>query len=197
MKCIKKTESSIEEVADYLKKGKITVLPTDTVYGFSGIVDTNKSVNLFSTDVAIRSIKGRSEFKPLIQLISDPRDILLYTDDVIPQKLLDKWPGPLTIIVNIKKNSPLSSDYNTVAFRCPGDEWLRNVIRSLNAPIYSTSVNRSGESVLGRIEDIKNEFGDDVDLIVEDGDKLNGVPSTIVSIENNNIKVLRQGKVTI
>lgn len=184
--------------ADFLKQGKIVILPTDTVYGFSGIVDSNDD-STFSCDAKIRAIKGRSETKPLIQLIAKPEDIYLYTDDKIPTELLQKWPGALTIIVNVKKNAPLSENAKlpTVAFRCPGDVWLRKIISLCNAPLYSTSVNRSGSPVLENENDIISEFEDEVDLIVTDGDKKGALPSTLVKIENGEVKILRQGSVKI
>lgn len=184
--------------ADFLKQGKIVIFPTDTVYGFSGIVDSNDD-STFSCDVKIRAIKGRSETKPLIQLIAKPEDIYLYTDDKIPTELLQKWPGALTIIVNVKKNAPLSENAKlpTVAFRCPGDAWLRKIISLCNAPLYSTSVNRSGSPVLENENDIISEFEDEVDLIVTDGDKKGALPSTLVKIENGEVKILRQGSVKI
>ena len=85
----------------------------------------------------------------------------------------------------------------TTAFRCPGDQWLRQVIAECGSPIYSTSVNRSGQPVLDCEEDIIKEFGCEVDLIVKDGDKKGAKPSTIVSITDGQIKVLRQGDVII
>lgn len=184
--------------ADFLKQGKIVILPTDTVYGFSGIVDANDD-STFSCDEKIRAIKGRSETKPLIQLIAKPEDIYLYTDDKIPTELLQKWPGALTIIVNVKKNAPLSENAKlpTIAFRCPGDVWLRKIISLCNAPLYSTSVNRSGSPVLENENDIISEFEDEVDLIVTDGDKKGALPSTLVKIENGEGKILRQGSVKI
>ena len=126
--------TSIEKTAATLKRGGIVIIPTDTVYGFSGIVDLKAAGTTapFETDAKIRAIKGRSETKPLIQLIARPEDLSLYTDDFIPPELLSKWPGALTIIVHIKENSPLAATAipvtRTVAFRCPGDAWLREII---------------------------------------------------------------------
>lgn len=197
MKINKNDKDSVTKTAEILKQGGVIVVPTDTVYGFSGIVDLKDSSKKYSTDVEIRKIKGRAETKPLIQLISKPEDLKLYTDDEIPQSLLSKWPGALTIIVNIKKDSPLADESKTVAFRCPGDKWIRDVIALCNAPVFSTSVNRSGEPVLDTETAIENEFGNEIDLFVTDGDKKGAVPSTLVSIENGEIKVLRQGSVTI
>ena len=192
----KSDKDSVKITSDVLKKGGIVIIPTDTVYGFSGIAAcTNKDGK--TTDAVIREIKGRSETKPLIQLIAKPEDIRLYTDDEIPESLLSKWPGALTIIVNIKKSAPEYETLPTVAFRCPGDPWLRQIIENCNCPIYSTSVNRSGHPVLDEISAIVSEFENEVDLIIDDGHKKGAVPSTLVSIEANKVKVLRQGSVVI
>ena len=199
---LKKSEtSSINKTAAILKNVGIVIIPTHTVYGFSGIVDLSNSTSNFETDARIRAIKGRAETKPLIQLIAHPEDIHLYTDDEIPASLLSKWPGALTIIVHIKENAPLAPAAipatRTVAFRCPGDQWLRKIIEACGAPIFSTSVNRSGQPVLDTTNSITQEFENEVDLIIDDGDKKGALPSTLVTIENGTVKVLRQGSVKI
>lgn len=193
-----KDESSVVQTAECLKKGGVVVIPTDTVYGFSGIVQvTDENSPTFCTDAIIRKIKGREETKPLIQLIAKPEDIRLYTDDEIPATLLEKWPGALTIIVHTKKDCPLYKYYPTIAFRCPGDLWLRKIIQLCESPVYSTSVNRSGKPVLETIPEIASEFEKEVSLIVDDGEKKGALPSTLVAIENGLPKVLRQGSVVI
>ena len=199
---LKKSDpSSIEKTAAVLRKGGIVIIPTDTVYGFSGIVDLKAASTNFETDTKIRAIKGRAESKPLIQLIAKPEDIRLYTDDEIPAELLSKWPGALTIIVHIKENSPLAAtaipQTRTVAFRCPGDAWLREIIARCEAPIFSTSVNRSGQPVLDTTAAITKEFSSEAGLIIDDGDKKGALPSTLVTIENGQVRVLRQGSVKI
>ncbi len=189
MKIVSKSApDSLERTVQVLKKGGVVIIPTDTVYGFSGI--TGSLSLLKGPDDRIRAIKGRAETKPMIQLIARPEDLQLYTNDTVPADLLQKWPGALTIIVNNKSGG-------TTAFRCPGDQWLRQVIAACGEPIYSTSVNRSGQPVLDNEEAIIKEFAGEVDLIVKDGDKKGAKPSTIVSITDGTIKVLRQGDVTI
>lgn len=180
-----KFDSESENIcSDLLKKNKVLILPTDTVYGFSGIVGT--------TDAEIRKIKGREETKPFIQLIAKPTDLFNITNDNIPMELLCYWPGPLTIIVHDKNNLD-----NTIAVRCPGDSWLRSVIEKVGSPLYSTSVNRSGSPVLQKINEIKDEFENEVAAIIDAGDSKNGIPSTIVKIENNKVIVVRAGAVSI
>lgn len=197
MKVIHKSEEdSLTRTVLCLKEGGVAVLPTDTVYGFSSVADF-KGFKSFSTDSKIRLIKGRGEEKPFIHLIASPEDIFLYTDDTIPPSLLENWPGPLTIIVSLKKDSPLITKLETAAFRCPGDEWLRSVIKKTGRPVFSTSVNRSGCPVLDKSSSILEEFSKEIDLLVDDGDKKGSVPSTIVKIEEGTVKVLRQGELKI
>lgn len=184
----KSDENSVKKCVEYLKNSRILIIPTDTVYGFSGIALPSDEKD---TDSKIKAIKGRDQTKPFIQLIASPQDLKNYTDDKIPSKLLSYWPGPLTIIVNNKHTE------NTTAFRCPGDAWLRSILKETGCPIYSTSVNRSGFPILDTQEQIIKEFEKDVDLIITDGDKKNALPSTIVSICDGQVKVLRQGAVTI
>ncbi|MCR5187852.1 MAG: threonylcarbamoyl-AMP synthase [Treponema sp.] len=195
----KSDKDSVQKTAQVLRNGGICILPTDTVYGFSGLVATKEILPESSTDAEIRRIKGRSETKPLICLIAKPEDLALYTNDSIPQELLSKWPGALTIIVHTKEDAPLAPQAKlpTIAFRCPGDQWIRQVIEELGAPIYSTSVNRSGQPVLEEEGAIVEEFQNEVSLIVNDGDKKGALPSTLVSLEKGQVKIIRQGSVKI
>lgn len=168
--------------ASFLKKGEIVILPTDTVYGFSGIVPSSKQ--------RIFEIKRRENTKELISLISEPSDIFAYTDTQIPDFLFKLWPAPLTLIVREKKNG------ESLAFRCPADEWLRHVIKKTGQPIYSTSVNYSGFPILTEIGAIKREFEYKTALIV-DGGTLCGISSTIISLLEEKPVIIRTGKVDI
>jgi L-threonylcarbamoyladenylate synthase len=178
----KDSENSAQIVADTLINAKVVILPTDTIYGFSGIVPV--------TAAEIHRIKGRDEGKPFIQLISDPADIRAYTDARINPGLLSLWPGAVTIIVRNREGG-------TTAFRCPGDAWLREVIGKTGKPIYSTSVNRAGEPALKTIARILEVFGQAVDLVVDDGDHEEAAPSTLVDACGDTYKIIRQGAIRI
>lgn len=187
---LRSDSDSVECVSRVLLEGSVVVLPTDTVYGFSGVVPESEDV--------IRKIKGRDETKPFIQLIAEPEDIYRYTDEVLPDQLLALWPGALTVIVPLKKRLITGeSEVTTVAFRCPGDGWLRQIIKAVGKPIYSTSVNRSGQPVLSSVLEIDKEFGGEVKLIVDGGSTENALPSTLVKFEKGKCIILRQGDVCI
>ncbi len=193
----KSDPDSASLTADILKQGKIAILPTDTVYGFSAVtlLKNKKSGGL---DKKIDAIKKSPEFKPLIELISAPEDIFKYAENpFLPTSIYSKWPGPLTVIIENNSSYEKITGRATSAFRCPGDEWLRSVIALCGSPLYSTSVNFSGKPVLNKIDDIRKEFESAVDLIIDDGDKIGGCPSTIVSLVGNELKIVRQGQIIV
>lgn len=191
MICHKSDSESKILCKNLLSQGNIVIIPTDTVYGVSGIVSDDKTFDK-NVQNKIINVKGRDESKKMIQLISSPLDIYKYTNQKIPNSILSYWPGPLTIIVKDKNN-----ENSTIAVRCPGDQWLRNVIKDCGFPLYSTSVNLSGCPILETEEEILKTFSDKVNLIVLDGDKKNGVPSTIVKIDGESFSVLRQGAIKL
>ena len=181
MRIQKKSPNSAASAAAELKQGNVIIIPTDTIYGFSGLIG--------KTAEAIVRIKGRAEDKPFIALIADPADIYRYTDIQIPEHILSLWPAPLTLIVPLKGQG-------TQAFRCPADEWLRSVVAAAGDAVYSTSVNRSGTPPLTDIKTICKEFEDSVALVVDDGN-LKRLPSTLVDLTSGPPRVLRQGSVVI
>ena len=97
MVILKKDPKSLEIAASVLKKGEIIIVPTDTVYGFSGIMPFTKE--------KIIKIKKREAEKSFIGLIEKPQDIYKYTDTPVPEILLKLWPAPLSIIVRDKEGA--------------------------------------------------------------------------------------------
>lgn len=165
-----------------LKKGEVVILPTDTIYGFSGIVPV--------TEEKIRKIKHCPSEKKMIQLISKPEDVYKYSDQVIPKAFFDLWPARLTLVVRAKNKN------DTIAFRCPDNKWLQNLITAVEMPIYSSSTNISGGANLKTISEIANTFEDKVSLIVDAGE-LNGLASTVVDLSFDEPMILRRGSLAL
>ncbi|MBQ7611653.1 MAG: threonylcarbamoyl-AMP synthase [Spirochaetaceae bacterium] len=165
-----------------LKEKKIVIIPTDTIYGFSGIVP--------DTEESILQIKKRCIEKKMIRLIAEPSDVSLYTDQKIPDVFLKKWPGALTLIVKSKE------DGESVAIRCPAFEWLRTIIKEVGKPIFSTSVNISGKKYFTSIKEISKAFDKKVSLIIDAGE-LNTLPSTVLDLTYDQPLILRRGSVSV
>jgi len=72
MRILKNDSKNYISILRALENDKVIVLPTDTIYGFSGKINTTKE--------KIQAIKGREENKPFIVLIEKPEDISLFSD---------------------------------------------------------------------------------------------------------------------
>lgn len=170
-----------EHIADALGHGKVVIMPCDTMYGFVGKAP--------ETDGVIRGIKGRGETKPfLIVLLEDM--IGEITAEPIPSEIRALWPGPLTVIVNHRRGG-------TQAIRIPDNQLLEDVLRRTAAPLFSTSVNRSGRDPLNQIDEIAAEFESEVYALIDGGDFKKPIPSTILDITTFPYTILRQGALEI
>ncbi len=156
-------------------------MPCDTIYGIVGPAP--------ASEARIRELKGRGE-KSFLQLIAGARLAgALRRARPCRKRWPRYWPGPLTLIFPAGEGS--------VALRVPADPRLRRLLERLDRPLYSTSVNRSGQPALWRIADILEQFEAAVDLVVDAGDLPGRLPSTIVDVSQRPFRVLRQGALSI
>ena len=166
-----------------LRRGGLAVLPGDTIYGLIGAAP--------AAEARIRRTKSRAEDRPLLVLIPDRT--WLWRCGVTgeqPESLLRIWPGALTVVF------PCAGG-GTVGVRVPDDPFLCRLARCVGAPLYSTSVNRSGLPPLSRVSQIVAAFGRSVDLIVDGGELSSPVPSTVIDATTRPCRLLRPGAVDI
>lgn len=163
-----------------LAAGGVVIMPCDTIYGLVGLAP--------DTEARIRGLKGREE-KSFLQLIGSAQWLPRFTAAALPQSLAAYWPGPLTVIFPARAG--------TVALRVPADPLLETLLHRLDRPLFSTSVNRSGQPALFRIQEICVQFEAGVDLVVDAGDLPAKLPSTILDATRRPFRVLRAGAVTI
>ena len=189
-------ESIFTEIGQELKNGKIVVFKTDTVYGIG--------TNAFDEDACKRiyEIKGRPMYKPLSILISDISMLKELVDFISPaeKKLIDAfWPGPLTIKFKKKKNilpDIVSAGDEYVRVRFIGGGILHELIQVAGVPVVAPSANLSGSPTGTKIKNITEELDGRVDYILDYGDIESDVASTIIQVENGEIIILREGKIT-
>lgn len=162
---------------EVLSAGEVAIVRCDTIYGFVGRAP--------DTERRIRRIKGRGEKSPFLLLVGTIEQAEGLSRASLDPRVSDLWPGPLTIVVD--------APGGTVAVRLPDDPFLTGIVRSLGQPIYSTSVNRSGNPPMWRVNEIIREFEAEVDLIVDAGDQPAGRPSTILDVTHRPYRILRQG----
>ena len=178
---------SLSKACDVLDNNGIIVYPTDTVYGFGCNANNDIAIK------KLNKIKNRtgpmSVIAPNIEIASNWMDI---SSQYIPEaeNIIGKTH---TIIVPVKKNicsSLIKGDNNSLGIRIPSHPFCKKIALAYSSPITTTSVNRKGKEPLTDPEEIKNEFYNEIDLIIEDG-VIEGAASKIYLFQNENWKILR------
>lgn len=188
--------NKIKEAAMEIKEGKIVLFPTETVYGIGANALNEKAVN------KIFEAKGRASDNPLIVHICNLEMLNSLVQEIgeIEEKLINNfWPGPLTIIFNRKDCIPnnVTAGLNTVGIRMPSNSVARKLIEFAELPIAAPSANISGKPSGTKIEDIIDELDGKVDYILDAGMVDIGVESTVVRVVDNEVHILRPGKITV
>lgn len=186
-------EEEIKLSVDFLKKGKIILYPTDTIWGIGCDATQAKPVD------RIYRLKQRFELKSMIILLDHPDKLATYVKKVPPiaYDLIERYQEPLTIIypnaVNVAKN--VVADDGTVAIRIVRDDFCRKMISLFNKPIVSTSANLSGQPAPIIFNKIPREIKEGVDHIVDYNREviIRTKPSTIIRLlENGEFEVIRK-----
>lgn len=179
-------DKTIKEIGEYLKSGKIGVIPTDTVYGIVSSAFNKKSV------AKLYSIKKRDLKKPMIILISSLKDLDLFGAKIEKEIAKKYWPGKVSIITPCasKKFEYLSRKEKSLAFRLPDDKFLAALIK-VSGPLVAPSANPEGKKPAETIERAIDYFGNKADLYVDFG-KLKSKPSKIISIKDGKAKIIRK-----
>jgi tRNA threonylcarbamoyl adenosine modification protein (Sua5/YciO/YrdC/YwlC family) len=103
-------------------------------------------------------------------------------------------PGPYTFVLEATRVVPdsLVTRQKTVGIRIPDDPIALAIVRELGHPLVTTSANLSGEAPQHDPHDIELRLGKQLKLVIDGGMRL-GDPSTIISLLDDRIEVLREG----
>jgi len=188
------TKQLNNEVAEILKNGGVGVLPTDTLYG---LVGSALQVNVVER---IYKLRQRNLDKPMIILISSLDDLELFDiglDEEIQEKIESFWPGQVSVILpcSSEKFSYLHRGQNSLAFRWPDRADLLALLDE-TGPLVAPSANIEGLEPARTFSEAQNYFGEQLDLYVDQGE-IDSSPSTIVLIEDGELRVVREGAVEI
>jgi len=187
-------EGALAEAVAVLKGGGVVAYPSDTVYGLGAAASDEAVVQ------RVFAVKDRGSEKALSLLLADVVDLAPLCAEVpLAARVLAQryWPGPLTLVLRRSPayHSAALGGGDTVAVRVPNHPFLRDLIRALGEPITGTSANRSGRPACRSAEDVEQELGDAVDLIVDGGPSREGSESTVVSLTGSLLLVLREGAI--
>ncbi len=188
------SQEAIAKAAEWIQKGELVGIPTETVYGLAG------SALYGEAATKIYAAKGRPSDNPLIVHVADPVEAenIAHTCPLYYDLAKAYMPGPLTVILPKKVCIPdaVSGGLATVAIRCPAHPAARELIRVSGHPIAAPSANSSGKPSPTTAAHVYEDLQGKIPLILDGGPCDIGVESTVIALTDHGCTVLRPGAVT-
>lgn len=185
----------IEEAVALLSAGELVAFPTETVYGLGADASNPRAVT------RIFEAKGRPASHPLIVHFSNFAAARAFASDVPPaaERLAEAfWPGPLTLVLPRAVGVPdvVTGGQDTVGLRAPAHPVARALLAAFGRGIAAPSANRYGRISPTRADDVRDELGRRVALVLDGGDCEVGLESTIVACLGGRVTLLRPGAIS-
>ena len=177
-----------------LDNSQVIAFPTETVMGLGVYFDDKKAYDL------LNRVKCRPEDKPYTLMLGNVCDInkFAYVDERANKVINAFMPGEITILLRSKEVVPSYVTHGTgvIGIRVPNSEELLDFLRFINRPLLVPSANKSGEKPTMTSDEVKCVFKDELGFILN-GVAKGGIPSTIIDLTGEQVKILREGKITL
>lgn len=182
---------TVERAVKVLEDGGLIAYPTDTYYGVGCDLNSKKAID------RLYGVKNRDRRKPLAILCPDLSDVAKYAkvSNFAYRIMRQLTPGPFTFVLEATRLVPdmMQSKQKQVGIRVPQAPLMLAIAAMLGRPIVTTSATDMDGKVLTDAKEIKEALAQRLDLIL-DGGVQPDEPSTVVSLIDDQIEVLRQGK---
>ena len=185
---------AIELASRLFARGELVAFPTETVYGLgANALDREAVLSIFAA-------KGRPADNPLIVHIWHRNQLeeLCGIPEGAEQLMDAFWPGPLTMLFPRKPKIPLevTAGLPTVAIRMPSMPCTRKLLETCGLPIAAPSANRSGRPSPTTAAHVKEDMEGRIPLILDGGECLVGLESTVLDLTRGEPVILRPGGIT-
>ena len=185
-------ENQMNEICDVIQKGGIVAFPTETVYGVGIHFNDEEALE------RLMEAKNRDYSKAITLMVADKADISQYAY-ISPQaqKMIDQFmPGMITLIFKKKESvrDVMTNGKSTIGIRIPDSEFVLSLLKKVG-PMLVTSANLSQHSNTTSTQEVLNQLDGRIDLVV-DGKTSDNIASTVVDVSQDEIKILRAGKIT-
>lgn len=185
---------AITRAAEVLRRGGLVAFPTETVYGLGADAGSRRAVR------RLYAVKGRPPEHPVIVHLGDPGELDRWGREIGDDaRTLARacWPGPLTLVVRRAPHviDEVSGGLDTVGLRVPDQPVALALLTAFGGGVAAPSANRFGRVSPTTAADVREDLGDDVDVVLDGGPCRVGVESTIVDCSGPDPVVLRPGGV--
>jgi L-threonylcarbamoyladenylate synthase len=187
--------TDIDKAIALLNANEVVAIPTETVYGLAGNALNGDAV------VKIFEAKNRPFFNPLILHISTVEQIEQYAflDDISKKLAHHFMPGPFTLLLNKKEIVPdlVTAGSNKVAIRIPNHPLTHQLLSQLHYPLAAPSANPFGYVSPVSAAHVLQGLQNKIPYILDGGNCVVGLESTIVEVENGEVILHRAGGLAI
>lgn len=185
---------AIGRAAEVIRGGGVVAYPTETVYGLGALVFHREAV------ASLYRLKHRARRKPLSILVQDTAQLEPLVRAITPgtRSLMARfWPGPLTLLLPAAEDLPeiLTAGSGKVGVRISSHPVARELVAALGAPITATSANRSGAPSCRTSEEVLEQMGDELALILDGGLTPDSKGSTVADVAVEPPVILRVGAI--
>ena len=193
MNVLKSTKTNIKKAAQIVKKGGLVVYPTETVYGLGC-----DPLNIQAVKQIIEVKGNRNKPLPILAASIDDAERIAVTSSNAKMLAAKFWPGHLTLVVPKKPILPeiVTFGLDTVGLRIPRNSVALKLASLSGGLLVGSSANRTGEVPPRSVQELSEELTDMVDVVLDGGESVRGIPSTIVDLTSNEPKILREGPIS-
>jgi len=191
----------LKKASNILSTGGIVAYPTDTSWGIGCSVQSVTGIE------KLKKIKGEFRQYTLTMFCSDISQIEEVAEfNNTGFKIIKKYtPGPFVFIMPAKNKieKKVNMKRLEIGARIPANNAVIKLIQTLGHPLFSITASR----IIGSVgwwdykyaEENLYEFGwelediDGIDLILDHGESLQKILTTVIKINGNDIEVIREG----
>jgi L-threonylcarbamoyladenylate synthase len=193
--------SDLRGAAAAVKDGGVVCYPTDTVWGIGCDALNEDAVK------RVKKAKGKPENAKFIWLLPSIKRVKKYFPNLTAaeEKLLNK--KRTTVVLAATGGGTAgggrtagggetadgggTADGEGTAVRVVKTGWLNKFLTRCGVPLVSTSANLHGEKTAESWRRAAEIFGETADAVIKGGEIRNGAASSILAVENGEVKILR------
>jgi L-threonylcarbamoyladenylate synthase len=187
-------DTEYDEIVALLRGGGIMAFPTDTAYGLG--------VDPFN-EMAVQRIfeaKGRPEAKPILLLVDSTEMAarLSKPSETFFRVAGEFWPGPITLVLEATSDvsSKVTAGTGTIGVRWPASPFATTLVKRFGKPVTATSANRTGLPSAITADEVRSQFGDSLDALIDGGTLPSRGGSTLLDLTADPPVLLREGPVS-
>lgn len=195
----------VHRAVQALAEGQVIAMPTETVYSLAASALDETAVT------KLLAAKGRAaSVRPLTLAVKSADEALDYVPRMsgLAQRLARRcWPGPVTLVCNDDHPASVLTQLapavraavvpnGAVGLRVPAHPFFLDVMRLLTGPLAISSANRSGQPESKAASEVVQAMGDNVAMVLDDGESRFGTCSSVVKIDDGRFELLRPGVVS-